>query len=115
MVREITKDELKDMMDSGESFVLVNVLDPDSFENEHICGSINIPASTIARDALEVLNKDDTVILHCSGPECTASKIAAEKLDTLGFSDVWRFKGGIEEWKGSGYCVEGLAYRGKAA
>lgn len=115
MVRDITKDELKDMMDSGESFVLVNVLDPSDFENEHICGSINIPASTIARGALDILNKDDTIILYCSGPKCTASAIAAEKLDTLGFSDIWRFGGGVEEWKKSGYCVEGLAYRGKAA
>jgi len=115
MVRNITKDELKDMMDSGESFVLVNVLDPADFENEHICGSINIPASTIARDALDILNKDDTIILYCSGAKCTASGIASEKLDALGFSDVWRYEGGVEEWKNSGYCVEGLAYRGKVA
>lgn len=115
MVRDITRDELKGMMDGGESFVLVNVLDPADFENEHICGSINIPASTIARDALEMLNKDDTIIVYCSGPKCVASSIAAEKLDTLGFSDVWRYEGGLQEWKDSGYCVEGLAYKGKIA
>ncbi len=115
MVRDITREELKEMMDSGESFVLVNVLDPADFENEHICGSINIPATTVARDALEMLNKDETIILYCSGPKCTASSIAAEKLDTLGFSDIWRFEGGMQEWKNSGYCVEGLAYKGKVA
>lgn len=115
MVREITREELKEMMDGGESFVLINVLDPEDFENEHICGSINLPSSTIARDAVDLLNKDDTLVLHCSGPACTASEIAADKLDSLGFSDIWRFKGGIEEWKAAGYCLEGIAYKGKAA
>lgn len=115
MVRVIECNELKDMMDSGESFVLVNVLDPSDFENEHICGSINIPVSTIGKDAVNILNKDDTIILHCSGYSCTASGIAADKLDSLGFSDVWMFEGGIEEWKKSGYCLEGMAYKEQAA
>lgn len=115
MVRDINRDELKEMMDGGESFVLINVLDPQDFENEHICGSINLPSATIARDAVEVLNRNDTVIVHCSGPACTASRIAAEKLDSLGFGDVWRYAGGIEDWKAAGYCMEGMAYKGKAA
>jgi len=115
MVREITTSELKEMMDGGESFVLVNVLDASQFEKEHICGSINLPSSTIARDAVEALNRGDTIVLHCSGPACTASQVAAEKLASLGFGDIWRYKGGIEEWKAAGYCMEGLAYKGKTA
>lgn len=115
MVREIKRDELKEMMDGGESFVLINVLDAQDFENEHICGSINLPSATVVRDAVELLDKNETVIVHCSGPACTASKIAAEKLDSLGFTDVWRYTGGIEDWKAAGYCMEGMAYKGKAA
>jgi rhodanese-related sulfurtransferase len=55
------------------------------------------------------------MVVHCSGPACTASEIAANKLGSLGFSDIWRFKGGIEDWKAAGYCLEGMAYKGKAA
>lgn len=115
MVRDILREELKEMMDGGESFVLINVLDPEDFENEHICGSINLPATTIARDAVNLLNKNDTLVLYCTNTACTASSIAASKLDSLGFSDIWRYEGGIEDWKAAGYCVEGLAYKGKAA
>lgn len=115
MVRDLTREDLKEMMDKGESFVLVNVLDPEDFEYEHLCGSINIPAPTIGRDAPGILNKDDTIVLYCSGPRCVASAIAADKLDSLGYSDIWRYEGGIKEWKEAGYCIEGLAYKGKAA
>lgn len=115
MVRDITRDELKEMMDSGESFVLINVLDPEDFEQEHICGSINIPAGAIGREALNILGKDDTIVVYCTNTKCTASANAADKLDSLGFSDVWRYEGGVEDWKAGGLCVEGEAYRGKAA
>ena len=115
MVRDITREELKEMMDGGESFVLINVLEPEDFENEHICGSINLPAATIARDAVDFLNRNDTLVLYCSNTACTASSLAAEKLDSIGYNDIWRYEGGIEDWKAAGYCVEGMAYKGKAA
>lgn len=114
MVKNIGRDDLKDMMDSGEVFFLVNVLDPEEFENERICGSINIPAPAVGRDSVNLLDKDDTIVLYCAGPSCTASAIAADKLNSLGFSDIWRFEGGLKEWKEAGYCVEGLAHE-KAA
>lgn len=115
MIRNISTDELKDMMDSGESFVLVNVLDADSFEDEHICGSINIPVDQVDEKAPGFIGKDETVIVYCSGPDCKASGRAADKLESLGFSDIWRFQGGIEEWKNAGLCLEGRIYAAKAA
>lgn len=115
MTRDITREELKEMMDSGISFVLVNVLDPGAFANEHICGSINLPASTIGRDAARMLDRDETIVVYCSNTACEASAAAADKLASVGFSDIWRYEGGTEDWKAAGYCVEGLAYRGRAA
>lgn len=114
MVREIDREELKGMMDSGESFVLINVLDSDAFEDEHICGSINIPMNQI-KDADKLISKDETVVVHCTGPACTASATASDILNKIGFQDVRRFKGGIEKWKEARYCLEGNMYKEKAA
>ncbi len=115
MIRNIGTEELKGMMDSGVSFVLVNVLESSSFENEHICGSISMPVQEISQEAPGLLNRDETVIVHCSGPACAASLSAAEKLETLGYKDIRRFEGGIEEWKKAGYCLEGTVYKEAAA
>lgn len=111
MIREIDRDELKGMMDAGESFVLVNVLGRHDFEQEHICGSINMPLEEIGAEALKLINKDETVILYCGGPACAASSIAGEKLSKLGYKDIWKFEGGMEAWKEAGYCLEGLGQR----
>src|SRR5574337_1945501 len=102
MIRNISTEELKGMMDSGQSFVLVNVLDSAIYENEHICGSINIPVKEIEKEGPRLLNRDETVVVHCSGPACTASITAGTKLETIGYRDIRVFRGGIEEWKKAG-------------
>lgn len=106
MFKTINAKEVKSMMDRGEEFVLVNVLDKESFEKERICGSINIPVAEIG-DAVQRIKRDETVIVHCLGTECTASEAAANELVKLRFRDVRRFTGGIEEWKKEGFCLEG--------
>jgi rhodanese-related sulfurtransferase len=110
MSRTITTRGLKAMMDVRERFVLVNVLNPEVYEDEHICGSINIPFMEIEERAPGLLKKDETIIVYCLGPKCTASETIAEKLVQMGYTDVIRYKGGMEEWKKAGHCLEGKAY-----
>ncbi len=110
MTRTITTKGLKALMKVKERFVLVNVLDPEVYEDEHICGSINIPFMEVEHRAPGLLKKDETIIVHCTGPKCTASETVAERLVQMGYTDVIRYKGGIEEWKKAGYCLEGRAH-----
>jgi len=41
-VKEVTLQEVKKMMDSGEKIVLLDVRDKEEYEKEHIAGAINI-------------------------------------------------------------------------
>ena len=43
---------------------------------------------------------------YCAGPSCTASRDAAEKLVTLGFTRVSRYEGGLEDWAKAGLPFE---------
>lgn len=109
MAKTISTKEIKRAMDKDERFILVNVLDNAVYEEEHICGSINIPVAAIEIDAPELLGKDERVIVYCGGPQCLASQDAADKLVSLGYRDVTRYRGGMEEWTKAGYCTEGAA------
>lgn len=115
MARVIKREELKRLIDEGEGFALVNVLERDAYEKEHICGSINMPASEIEAEAPNTLRKDDLVVVYCGGPSCRASGDAVERLESMGYFNVRRYKGGIEEWKKSGYCMEGVSMHESAA
>lgn len=52
-VKEVTLQEAKKMMDSGEKIVLLDVRDKEEYEKEHIAGAINI-----SRGLLEFLVQD---------------------------------------------------------
>lgn len=107
MSRVITTRELKRMMDTDERFVLVNVLDYGAYEQEHICGSINIPLGDIEKDAREILDKGEQVVVYGSEPGSVVTSQAAEKLASLGYRDVARYEGGMLEWTVKGLCTEG--------
>lgn len=100
------------------SFLLINVLDKEDFDDCHIKNSINVPFSHINSffDYLEKENydKEKKIIFYCSNYFCTASDEAAEIATKKGFSDVYVYKGGTAEWyqksqKDSSFLYEGLA------
>jgi len=99
--------ELKRMMDTDERFVLVNVLENGTYEEEHICGSINIPLGDIEREAAEIIDKGEKVIVYGTGPGSETPVKAARKFTELGYRDVILYEGGMSEWTTEGLCTEG--------
>ncbi len=114
MLRTVTTKGLKALMDRKANVTIVNVLGRVAYAREHICDSINIPFDEVEKLAPGLLKKDESVVVHCSGRACTASKTAGEKLEELGYRDVTRYEEGIEEWKKAGNCLEGSGLAGEA-
>lgn len=46
------------------------------------------------------------IVTYCANSNCPKSKIAADKLKGLGYTNVLEFSGGIEEWKTAEYPLE---------
>jgi rhodanese-related sulfurtransferase len=102
----ITTSELEELKQSNKEFVLIDVMDSDYYEEQHIPGAINIIYEDIAEKALDRFNKDQTIVLYCKNEMCTASPKAAEKLEKLGFEDVRDYENGLAAWKEAGNKVE---------
>lgn len=65
----ITRDELKQKMDAGEDFLLVETLGRTAFEHQHLPGAINLPPDRIAELAPELLpDKNSEIVVYCSKP-----------------------------------------------
>jgi rhodanese-related sulfurtransferase len=56
---------------------------------------------------LEALDANDEIVVYCSNPDCVASVAAFRMLADDGYAKVWRYAGGLEDWKGTGYPLEG--------
>ncbi len=104
-MKTITKEELKEKMEAG-GVVLVEVLKPEKYKEEHIKGAVNIPTKEIVTEAKQKFDKDDMIVVYCSDFECTASPTAARKLTDAGFTNIYDFEGGKKEWKEAGYPME---------
>ena len=106
MLKNITRNALKRMIDKNDDFILVDVLSLESYEKEHIPGSINIPLKDIKNKAERLLKKDKEIVVYCGSFQCTMSLQAAEILTKLGYKDVYCFEGGLQYWKDAGFSLE---------
>lgn len=96
--RQITMDEAAVMMEQESGYVILDVRRPDEFAEKRIPGAINIPNETIGTAEIpELPDKDQLILVYCRSGR--RSKLAAEKLVALGYTNIVEF-GGINDWKG---------------
>lgn len=96
----ISREELKEKLERGDQFKLVNALGERAFEAKRIPGSINI---SNMRGARNMLYPDDDIVIHCFNPSCIASIIGYQILTSMGYKKVRRYAGGISDWEEAGY------------
>lgn len=93
---DITAEDAKERLDSGEEIILLDVRTPEEYETSHIENSILIPVDELKEEAPEVLkNKDIPIFVYCrsGNRSVTASNILVE----LGYTNVYNL-GGINDW-----------------
>ena len=96
MYEQITAENAKKIMDSGEDHIILDTREQDEFDEGHIPGAILIPYTEIENKAEEMLtDKDKLILVYCRSGR--RSKIAAESLSKLGYTNVKEF-GGIIDW-----------------
>ena len=96
MYQQITAEDAKKIMDSGEEHIILDTREQDEFDAGHIPGAILIPYTEIENKAEELMpNKDSLILVYCRSGR--RSKIAAEALVKLGYTNVKEF-GGIIDW-----------------
>ena len=92
----IAPEKANEMMNELEEFVLLDVRSKEEFSEGHIPGAMVIPHEEISERAeAEIPEKDVPVFVYCRSGR--RSKIAAEELVSLGYSEIYEF-GGIGDW-----------------
>ena len=70
-------------------------------------GALNLARDDFAQDYRNLAGvlqaaQDKPIIVYCSGGECHDSRLVANALLSLGFSNVRVFTGGWDEWSAAG-------------
>lgn len=85
-------------MKSDENFILLDVRRADEFATGHIPGAVNLPNEEIGKAEIPSLpDKNQTIYIYCRSGN--RSKLAADKLLALGYTNLIEF-GGILDYTG---------------
>ncbi len=90
------------------AFTVVDARTRVEFEENHIAGAINCPASQAAA-LLPKLVKDKSrqLIFYCNGPKCTKSQKAARVALSIGYRNVLEYNEGLPAWGKANLPVAG--------
>ena len=95
-MKEITVQDLKDKMDAGEDFFLLDVREPHEYAISNIDGTL-IPLGELPNRLNEIEDqRDKEVVVMCRGGGRSAQGLKI--LEKNGFSNVINLKGGVNAW-----------------
>jgi rhodanese-related sulfurtransferase len=101
-IREVTVDDVKDKLDSGEKFLLVDVREESEYAKDHLPGAIHLGKGVIERDIENrVPDLNSPLVLYCGGG--FRSALAADNLQKMGYTNVLSMDGGVRGWREKGY------------
>jgi rhodanese-related sulfurtransferase len=103
-VRETTVDEIKQRLDRGDKFVLIDVREESEWAKGHLPNAVHLGKGIIERDVEEKFADMGTeLVLYCGGG--FRSALAADNLQKMGYTSVISMDGGFRGWMEMGYPV----------
>lgn len=93
-MKEVSVQELKEKMDSGEDFQLIDVREDFEYETSNLGGQL-IPLGGILIET-DKIEKDKPVIVMCRSGKRSAAAIM--QLEQRGFTNLYNLQGGILAW-----------------
>ena len=100
--KDVSVNELAAML-KNKDFVFINVHIP--FAGDIAQTDLSIPYDEIEQNLSQLpTDKNAKVVLYCRSGRMSA--IAAEKLASLGYTNIWNLDGGMVEWEQAGYEIE---------
>jgi rhodanese-related sulfurtransferase len=103
-IREVNVDQVKEKLDRGEKFILVDVREESEYAKDHLPGAIHLGKGIIERDVEErVPDMNAPIVLYCGGGYRSA--LAADNLQKMGYTNVLSMDGGIRGWRERGLLL----------
>jgi adenylyltransferase/sulfurtransferase len=100
-VPEVTIDEVKNRLERGEQWALLDVREREEYREGHLDGALSLPRGFLEIRVEEALpDKSAPIIAYCAGG--VRSLIAARTLKEMGYENVVSMSGGYTAWKNAG-------------
>ncbi len=90
-----------------ENLVIVDSRIKSDRRQGYIAGSISLPdTETDCFSLFQIINRKNTAtVFYCNGPKCRRSDRAIAIASECGYTNIYWFRGGFEEWKNKNYLI----------
>ncbi|HKU70856.1 MAG TPA: rhodanese-like domain-containing protein [Burkholderiales bacterium] len=102
-MKTVTPKELKDMLHDGGELALLDVREAGQFGESHLLFATPLPYSRLELDIGPLVPRKTARVVVCDDGRLGVAKIAAKRLEKLGYSDVAVLEGGSAAWQRAGY------------
>lgn len=98
MTTLITRDQLRAEIEAG-TVTVVDALGGEYYAQQHLPGAIPLVENDVAAKATGLLpDRAAPIVTYCSNPACPNSQRVADRLTALGYTNVRKYREGIEDW-----------------
>tara|TARA_B100000809_G_scaffold266869_1_gene332358 strand:+ start:6201 stop:6515 length:315 start_codon:yes stop_codon:yes gene_type:complete len=94
-MKEVSVDELQDLINNKADFQLIDVREVSEYELANINGEL-MPLQTVPNN-IDKISKDKQVVIMCRSGKRSASAVSF--LEQQGFNNIYNLAGGILDWK----------------
>lgn len=100
----IHTDQLKNWYDTGEEMVVLDVRNTKYFSGIMLPDALWVAYNAPDEHIEAVIpTKDSLVVLYCWGPNCPMSDRMAERLLAEGYTNLYKYLDGLQDWIKQGY------------
>jgi rhodanese-related sulfurtransferase len=102
----ISRDDLAAAIERAEVTV-VDALPESYYAQQHLPGAVNLVEDDVMDRAAQLLpDKDAAIVTYCSNEACPNSGNVARRLTNLGYTNVRKYREGIQDWVQAGLPTE---------
>ena len=107
MIHEIDTATLRRWQEEGRDFILLDTLPSAAYAAGHLPGARHLMSDDVLARAADVLpDRAACIVVYCASATCKRAGLSAERLATLGYSDIHHYVGGKKSWRAAGLPVE---------
>lgn len=99
-MRKINGKELKEIIDSKEKVVIIDLREKEDYDKGHVPGAYNLALGEVSHEIEDLAEKDEAVCVYCYSGNRSGKACAI--LDFLDYSEIYNL-GSINNWE---YAME---------
>jgi rhodanese-related sulfurtransferase len=104
----VNAEKVIELVESLDELIIIDARTTGDYTKGHIPDAIRLVNTETNADSLAKLiaTKESPVLFYCNGAKCERSVESSKIAVAEGYSNVYWFRGGIQEWEAKGFPVE---------